>query len=100
MAYAQDWQRRTQAERFPTSFVCEWNVIRMCSRGTRLMPDVDIKQPEPERIEQTEGQFRQEREELRRIVDLIPQQIVVLNPEGKALYASRGSMEYTGLSLE
>jgi formate hydrogenlyase transcriptional activator len=64
------------------------------------MPDVDTREPQPERIEQTEAQFRQEREELRRIVDLIPQQIVVLNSEGKALYANRGSMEYTGLSLE
>jgi formate hydrogenlyase transcriptional activator len=64
------------------------------------MPDVDTREPQPERIEQTETQFQQEREELRRIVDLIPQQIVVLNSEGKALYANRGSMEYTGLSLE
>ena len=63
------------------------------------MPDVDPKEPQPERIEPTEAQLRQEREELRRIVDLIPQQIVVLNPEGKALYANRVSMEYTGLSL-
>jgi formate hydrogenlyase transcriptional activator len=64
------------------------------------MPDVDTREPQAERIELTEAQFRQEREELRRIVDLIPQQIVVLNPEGKALYANRVSMEYTGLSLE
>jgi formate hydrogenlyase transcriptional activator len=64
------------------------------------MPDVDTREPQPERIEQTETQFQQEREELRRIVDLIPQQIVVLTSEGKALYANRGSMEYTGLSLE
>src|SRR4029077_19251984 len=54
----------------------------------------------PELLEQSEAQLRQEREELRRIVDLIPQQIVVLNPDGKAVYANRGSMEYTGLSLE
>src|SRR5260221_12479040 len=72
----------------------------MCSRGIRMMVDVDPKEPQPERIEHTEAQLRQEREELRRIVDLIPQQIVVLNLEGKAIYANRGSMEYTGLSLE
>jgi formate hydrogenlyase transcriptional activator len=64
------------------------------------MPKADPKEPQPERIEHTEAQPRQEREELQRIVDLIPQQIVVLNPEGKALYANRVSMEYTGLSLE
>ncbi|HEY2499172.1 MAG TPA: sigma 54-interacting transcriptional regulator [Candidatus Angelobacter sp.] len=64
------------------------------------MPDVDTREPEPERIEQIEAQLPQDEEELRRIVDLIPQQIVVLDPEGKAIYANRGSMEYTGLSLE
>src|SRR5260370_41442971 len=65
-----------------------------------MMLDVDPKEPQPERLEDTEERLRQEREELRRIVDLIPQQIVVLNPEGQAIYANRGSMEYTGLSLE
>jgi len=65
-----------------------------------MMLDVDPKEPQPERTEGAEAQLRQEREELRRIVDLIPQQIVVLNPEGQAIYANRVSMEYTGLSLE
>ena len=64
------------------------------------MPEAGPRELQPERIEHTEAQLRQEREELRRIVDLIPQQIVVLNPAGKAIYANRGSMEYTGLSLE
>jgi formate hydrogenlyase transcriptional activator len=65
-----------------------------------MMLDVGLKEPLPERIEDAEAHLRQEREELRRIVDLIPQQIVVLNPEGQAIYANRVSMEYTGLSLE
>ena len=39
-------------------------------------------------------------EELRRIIDLIPQTIVVLNPDGKAIYANRVALEYTGLSLD
>lgn len=65
-----------------------------------MMLDVDPNDAQPERLEDAEAQLRQEREELRRIVDLIPQQIVVLNQEGKAIYANRGSMEYTGLSLE
>jgi PAS domain S-box-containing protein len=64
------------------------------------MLDVDTKESPPERIEHTKEQLRQEQEELRRIVDLIPQQIVVLNPEGQAIYANRVSMEYTGLSLK
>src|ERR1700682_3813846 len=38
--------------------------------------------------------------ELREIVDVIPQSIIVLNPDGKAIYANRVALEYTGLSLE
>jgi formate hydrogenlyase transcriptional activator len=37
---------------------------------------------------------------LRRIIELIPQTIVVLNPDGKAIYANRVALEYTGLSLD
>jgi PAS domain S-box-containing protein len=45
------------------------------------------------KLDQNEG-------ELSRIVDLIPQTIVVLNPDGKAIYANRVALEYTGLSLD
>lgn len=51
-------------------------------------------------LKRAEARLRQDEEEFRRIVDLIPQQIVVLSPEGKAIYANRMSMDYTGLSLE
>ena len=51
-------------------------------------------------LKRAAARLRQDEEELRRIVDLIPQQIVVLNPEGNAIYANRGSMKYTGLSVE
>jgi formate hydrogenlyase transcriptional activator len=64
------------------------------------MVDADLREPQPERIEHTEAQLRQEREELLRIVDLIPQTIIVLTPDGKAIYANRVALEYTGLSLD
>jgi PAS domain S-box-containing protein len=64
------------------------------------MADVNPKEPQPEHSEHTEAQLCQEREELRRIVDLIPQTIIVLNPNGKAIYANRVALEYTGLSLD
>jgi formate hydrogenlyase transcriptional activator len=64
------------------------------------MLDVDPREPQPDRIENTKPQSRQEREELRRIVDLIPQTIIVLSPGGKAIYANRVALEYTGLSLD
>jgi formate hydrogenlyase transcriptional activator len=63
------------------------------------MPDADPKESQAERIEHAEAHLRQEREELRGIVDLIPQTIIVLNPDGKAIYANRVALEYTGLSL-
>ena len=34
------------------------------------------------------------------MTDAIPQTIIVLNPDGKAIYANRVSLEYSGLSLD
>ena len=48
--------------------------------------------------ERSQAKLRQDEEELRRIVDLIPQTIVVLNPDGRAIYANRAVFEYTRLS--
>jgi len=48
----------------------------------------------------TEPKLLPDEEELRRIIDLIPQTILVLNPDGKAIYANRMALEYTGLSLD
>src|SRR5277367_3241208 len=64
------------------------------------MADVNPSGPQPEHSEHIETQLRQEREELRRIVDLIPQTIIVLNPSGKAIYANRVALEYAGLSVD
>src|SRR3989442_13251068 len=38
--------------------------------------------------------------ELREIVDVIPQAIVVMTADGKAIYGNRATIEYTGLSLD
>src|SRR5207244_11850330 len=48
----------------------------------------------------TEPKLLPDEEELRRIIDLIPQTILVLNPDGKAIYANRVALEYTRLSLD
>ena len=47
-----------------------------------------------------EEKLRQDERELRRITDAIDQRIGVLGPDGKILYANRGLLEYSGLSLE
>lgn len=51
-------------------------------------------------LKRREPKLWQDEEELGRIVDLIQQSIVVLNPDGEAIYANRALLEYTGLTLE
>src|SRR5262249_24365021 len=43
---------------------------------------------------------RQDEQELRRIIDAIPQTIVVLGPDGCTLYANQATLDYTGLTLD
>jgi PAS domain-containing protein len=64
------------------------------------MANANPTERKPDHSEHTDAQLRQEREESLRIVDLIPQTIIVLNPSGKAIYANRVVLEYTGLSLD
>ena len=47
-----------------------------------------------------QAELLQDEEELRRTVDAIAQTIIVLNPDGKAIYANRVALDYTGLSLD
>jgi len=51
-------------------------------------------------VKLTEPKLLPDEQELRRIIDLIPQTIVVLSRDGKAIYANRVALEYTGLSLD
>jgi formate hydrogenlyase transcriptional activator len=57
--------------------------------------DTDI-----EDLKRAEAKLRTDEEELRRMTDAIPQNIIVLDPHGKAIYANRVTLEYTGLSLD
>jgi len=63
------------------------------------MLDVNPGKPQPEHLERAE-KLRQGQDEFGQIVDLIPHTIVVLNPEGKAIYANRVALEYMGLTIE
>jgi formate hydrogenlyase transcriptional activator len=51
-------------------------------------------------LKRAEAKLRQDEEELRRMTDAIPQTIIVLNPDGKAIHANSVALEYTGLSLD
>lgn len=64
-------------------------VIRWC--GT----SIDIND-----LKQAEARIRRDEQELRQIIDLVPQQIFVLSPDGKPVYANRVALDYTGLTLE
>ena len=50
--------------------------------------------------QRSQAKLRQDEEELRRIVDLIPHTITLLGPDGRVVYANRTTLEYTGLSLD
>ena len=47
-----------------------------------------------------EEKIRRKEEEARQIIDAIPQAIIVLNPDGRTVYANRVALEYIGLSME
>ncbi|HJY88621.1 MAG TPA: sigma-54-dependent Fis family transcriptional regulator, partial [Candidatus Acidoferrum sp.] len=51
-------------------------------------------------LKRADAKLRKDEEELRRMTDAIPQTIIVMNPDGKAIYANRVTLEYTGLSLD
>jgi len=46
------------------------------------------------------AQLPQDEEELRRIINLIPQDIVVLDAGGRAIFVNQLGLEYAGLSLD
>jgi formate hydrogenlyase transcriptional activator len=53
-----------------------------------------------EDLKQAQFKLRQDEDELRQITDAIPQSVIVLSADGRALYANRVALEHTGLSLE
>ena len=80
-----DEQERGERNRAPTRGATPQELATAAGAG-------DVKLTEPKLLP--------DEEELRRIIDLIPQTIVVLSPDGKAIYANRVALEYTGLSLD
>jgi formate hydrogenlyase transcriptional activator len=53
-----------------------------------------------EDLKRAEAKLRQDEQELRRILDAIPQTIVVLGPDGAAVGANQTTLEYTGLTMD
>jgi formate hydrogenlyase transcriptional activator len=57
--------------------------------------DTDI-----EDLKRAEAKLRQDEEELRQLIDLLPQHVVVLNKDGTLLQANKTLLDYTGFTLE
>jgi len=47
-----------------------------------------------------QAKLLEDQEDLRRMTDAIAQTIIILNPNGKTVYANRVALDYTGLSLD
>ena len=47
-------------------------------------------------VKLTEPKLLPDEQELRRVIDLIPQTVVILNPNGKAIYANRVHLNTRG----
>lgn len=47
-----------------------------------------------------QAELLEDEEDLRRMTDTIAQRIIILNPNGKAIYANRVALDYTGLTLD
>src|SRR5437879_13749947 len=50
-------------------------------------------------LKRAEEKLREDQRALRRITDAIPQNIVILDPEGIPIYANRATLDYTGLTM-
>ena len=50
-------------------------------------------------LKQAEEKLREDERALRRITDAIPQQIVILDPDGRPIYANQATLDYTGLTM-
>jgi formate hydrogenlyase transcriptional activator len=53
-----------------------------------------------EDLKQAKARLHEDERELRRIIDAIPQTIVVLAPDGTTLYANKALLDYTGLTMD
>jgi|GEM_PF-309653 len=58
------------------------------------------RQRSQEALKTALDEIRMSEEELRSITDAVAEAIVVLDPDGRAIYANRAVLEYTGLSLD
>src|SRR5437016_12777780 len=50
-------------------------------------------------LKQAEAKLSEDERALRRITDAIPQNIVILDPDGSPIYANRATLDYTGLAM-
>jgi PAS domain S-box-containing protein len=62
--------------------------------------DIEDRKRSQEALRSALDMIRKSEEELRSMIDAVAQSIVVLNPDGRVIYANRVALEYMGLSLD
>jgi len=62
--------------------------------------DVTEQEQLTEELRQSEHYLREKERELRQILDLTPQHLGVLGPDGSPLYANRAALDYFGVNMD
>ena len=92
------------AGRFRSSDFLRWNPLAGASKRPNDTPE--LQQPivvavmDVNAEKRAEGKSLQDAHEFRRIIDAIPQAIMVYSPDGQPVYINRVALEYAGLSIE
>ncbi len=87
-------RHRTRDDRiFPVEVSANYFEYGGRAYNLALVRDISERKRAEEKLRQSEG-------ELRQIVDVVPQHVVVLEPGGEFCYVNRRDLEYTGLTLK
>ena len=83
-----------------TALIISRLISRVRERTAEVQRSNEQLQEEIAERQRADERVRQSEEELRRLVDAIPQHVVVVKTDGSFLYVNQVALEYTGLTLE
>jgi PAS domain S-box-containing protein len=83
-----------------TALIISRLIARVRERTAEVQQTNEQLQAEIAERRRAEERVRQSEAELRRLIDAIPQHVVVVKTDGSFLYVNQVALEYTGLTLE
>jgi PAS domain S-box-containing protein len=83
-----------------TALIISRLLARVRERTAEVQQTNEQLQAEIAERRRAEEKLRQSEAELRRLIDAIPQHVVVVKTDGSFLYVNQVALEYTGLTLE